>query len=171
MGFEEARTRLMLRARGGSRHFGVRVKAPNAVTEPRGGLSVGVSGGRANTRPTRRSQGLGGGAVRERSANKRARLGLGGMAWFRAGLHVAVWRVREERISFALGAGLASLGLSPLQPGRPAAPDSGPDLLPRYSAGPRLPGADPAGAAHAPRDLLLRDHARSAPPGAALLLS
>ncbi|XP_065782669.1 sperm acrosome membrane-associated protein 6 isoform X1 [Muntiacus reevesi] len=51
------------------------------------------------------------------------------------------------------------------------APDSGPDLLPRYSAGPRLPGADPAGAAHAPRDLLLRDHARPAPPGAALLLS
>ncbi|KAB0383171.1 hypothetical protein FD755_005088 [Muntiacus reevesi] len=57
VGFEEARSRLMLRARGGSRHLGVRVKAPNAVTEPRGGLSVGVSGGRANTRPTRRMTG------------------------------------------------------------------------------------------------------------------
>ena len=59
MGFEEARSRLMLRARGRSRHMGVRVKAQNAVTEPRGELSVGVSGGRANTRPKRRSQGLG----------------------------------------------------------------------------------------------------------------
>ena len=36
MGFEEARSRLMLRARGRSRHMGVRVKAQNAVTEPRG---------------------------------------------------------------------------------------------------------------------------------------
>ncbi|XP_057389609.1 sperm acrosome membrane-associated protein 6 isoform X1 [Balaenoptera acutorostrata] len=51
------------------------------------------------------------------------------------------------------------------------APDSGPVLLPRDSAGPRIPGTDPAGAAHAPRDLLLRDHTRPAPPGAALLLS
>lgn len=40
----------------------------------------------------------------------------------------------------------------------------------RSSPGPRIPGADPAGAAHAPR-VLLRDHARPAPPGAALLLS
>nr|XP_031313008.1 sperm acrosome membrane-associated protein 6 isoform X1 [Camelus dromedarius]XP_031313009.1 sperm acrosome membrane-associated protein 6 isoform X1 [Camelus dromedarius] len=50
-------------------------------------------------------------------------------------------------------------------------PDSGPVLLPRDSAGPRIPGADPASAAHARRDLLLRDHARPATPGAALLLS
>ena len=51
MGFEEARSRLMLRARGGSRHLGVRIKAPNAVTEPRVRLSVGVSGGRATLGP------------------------------------------------------------------------------------------------------------------------
>lgn len=51
MGFEEARTRLMLRARGGSRHFGVRVKAPNAVTEPRGALSVGVQAGEQTLGP------------------------------------------------------------------------------------------------------------------------
>ena len=76
MGFEEARSRLMLRARGRSRRLGVRVKAQNAVTEPRGELSVGVSGGRANTRPKRRSQGLGGGAMREPSANKRVKPGL-----------------------------------------------------------------------------------------------
>ncbi|XP_023560646.1 sperm acrosome membrane-associated protein 6 isoform X2 [Octodon degus] len=51
-----------------------------------------------------------------------------------------------------------------------AAPDSGRVLFPRYAAGPRVPGAHPAGAAHAPRDLLLLDSARPAPPGAALLL-
>ena len=51
MGFEEARSRLMLPAWGGSRHLGVRVKASNAVTEPRVRLSIGVSGGRASTRP------------------------------------------------------------------------------------------------------------------------
>ncbi|XP_047646311.1 sperm acrosome membrane-associated protein 6 isoform X1 [Phacochoerus africanus] len=51
------------------------------------------------------------------------------------------------------------------------APDSGRVLLPRHSAGRRIPGAHPAGAAQAPRDLLLRDHTRPAPPGAALLLS
>ncbi|XP_063109306.1 sperm acrosome membrane-associated protein 6 isoform X4 [Cavia porcellus] len=39
------------------------------------------------------------------------------------------------------------------------APDSGRVLLPRHAAGPRVPGAHPAGAAHAPRDLLLRDPA------------
>ncbi|XP_023560648.1 sperm acrosome membrane-associated protein 6 isoform X4 [Octodon degus] len=50
------------------------------------------------------------------------------------------------------------------------APDSGRVLFPRYAAGPRVPGAHPAGAAHAPRDLLLLDSARPAPPGAALLL-
>lgn len=70
MGFEEARSRLMLRARGRSRRLGVRVKAQNAVTEPRGELSVGVSGGRANTRPKRRSQGLGGGASRSGLASQ-----------------------------------------------------------------------------------------------------
>lgn len=91
MGFEEARSRLMLRARGRSRRLGVRVKAQNAVTEPRGELSVGVSGGRANTRPKRRSQGLGGGAMREPSANKRVKPGLregggrGWVAWLRGG--------------------------------------------------------------------------------------
>ncbi|XP_060145199.1 sperm acrosome membrane-associated protein 6 isoform X2 [Globicephala melas] len=51
------------------------------------------------------------------------------------------------------------------------APDSGPVLLPRDTKGPRIPGSDPAGAAHAPRHLLLRDHTRPAAPGAALLLS
>ncbi|XP_013364332.1 PREDICTED: uncharacterized protein LOC102004982 isoform X5 [Chinchilla lanigera] len=50
------------------------------------------------------------------------------------------------------------------------APDSGRVLLPRLAAGPRVPGAHPAGAAHAPRDFLLRDPARPAPPGAAVLL-
>ncbi|XP_021101933.1 sperm acrosome membrane-associated protein 6 isoform X3 [Heterocephalus glaber] len=49
-------------------------------------------------------------------------------------------------------------------------PDPGRILLPRYATGPRVPGADSAGAAHAPRDLLLHDPARPAPPGAALLL-
>ncbi|EAW72035.1 hypothetical protein LOC147650, isoform CRA_a [Homo sapiens] len=51
------------------------------------------------------------------------------------------------------------------------APDSGLVLFPRYAAGRRIPGADPAGSAHAPRDVLLRDQARPAPPGPALLLS
>ncbi|XP_023560647.1 sperm acrosome membrane-associated protein 6 isoform X3 [Octodon degus] len=53
---------------------------------------------------------------------------------------------------------------------RSRSPDSGRVLFPRYAAGPRVPGAHPAGAAHAPRDLLLLDSARPAPPGAALLL-
>lgn len=50
-------------------------------------------------------------------------------------------------------------------------PDAGPVLLPRHPAGPRTPGADPAGAAQAPRDLLLRDLARPVPRGAGLFLS
>ncbi|XP_054565974.1 sperm acrosome membrane-associated protein 6 isoform X5 [Eptesicus fuscus] len=49
--------------------------------------------------------------------------------------------------------------------------DSGHVLLPRYAPGPRVPGADPASAAHAQRDLLLRDRTRPAPAGAPLLLS
>ncbi|XP_013364327.1 PREDICTED: uncharacterized protein LOC102004982 isoform X1 [Chinchilla lanigera] len=53
---------------------------------------------------------------------------------------------------------------------RGRSPDSGRVLLPRLAAGPRVPGAHPAGAAHAPRDFLLRDPARPAPPGAAVLL-
>ncbi|XP_075855161.1 sperm acrosome membrane-associated protein 6 isoform X1 [Microcebus murinus] len=50
------------------------------------------------------------------------------------------------------------------------APDSGRVLLPGDAAGPRIPGAHPAGAAPPPRHLLLRDPARPAPPGAPLLL-
>ena len=68
MGFEEARSRLMLRARGLSRHLGVRSKLKmqcNAMLKN----SVGVSGGKANPRPTRRSQGLGGGVVRVHPAS------------------------------------------------------------------------------------------------------
>ncbi|XP_014446804.1 sperm acrosome membrane-associated protein 6 isoform X4 [Tupaia chinensis] len=52
-----------------------------------------------------------------------------------------------------------------------AAPDTGYVLLPKCAAGPRIRGADPAGAAQAPRDLLMRDQARPAPPSAPLLLS
>ncbi|XP_037372965.1 sperm acrosome membrane-associated protein 6 isoform X3 [Talpa occidentalis] len=49
-------------------------------------------------------------------------------------------------------------------------PDSGPVVLPGLAARRRPRGAGAAGAAHAPRDLLLRDPARRLPRGAALLL-
>ncbi|XP_029412108.1 sperm acrosome membrane-associated protein 6 isoform X4 [Nannospalax galili] len=50
------------------------------------------------------------------------------------------------------------------------APDSGHGLLPRRAGVPWAPGTDPAGAAHASRDLLLRDPAGPAPSGSAVFL-
>ncbi|XP_078217220.1 sperm acrosome membrane-associated protein 6 isoform X7 [Callithrix jacchus] len=76
-------------------------------------------------------------------------------SWKFAGGGVTYWQAEVEK----------------LKPAGPAAPDSGPVLFPRCAAGRRIPGADPAGAGHAPRDVLLRDQARPAPPGSALLLS
>ncbi|XP_037675899.1 sperm acrosome membrane-associated protein 6 isoform X3 [Choloepus didactylus] len=79
----------------------------------------------------------------------------------------------EEEVAyswkFAEG-GACPAAPSPPACGHPAAPHPGPVSLPRAAGGPREPGADPAGAGQAPRDLLLRDQARPAPPGAALLL-
>ncbi|XP_037675908.1 sperm acrosome membrane-associated protein 6 isoform X12 [Choloepus didactylus] len=83
------------------------------------------------------------------------------------------FQLPEEEVAyswkFAEG-GACPAAPSPPACGHPAAPHPGPVSLPRAAGGPREPGADPAGAGQAPRDLLLRDQARPAPPGAALLL-
>lgn len=93
---------------------------------------------------------LGGGVVRERSVNARVRPGLGAVAWLRGGV--------EGGLPSVLGAGSRSLTAFSARsvPQRTQDPTYFRDIPRAQDTWARIR----AGAAHAPRDLLLRDHAR-----------